>query len=262
MATFHQIRAYLQHWLNEVDEHSIHSPYFFDFYNNVLKAPAGDSSIYTEIEKVRSNLLANPTTLTLHDLGAPSTVFKGPQRKLSDIASVSATPPSLAQFYYRIVRHLKAKRVLELGTSLGLTTLYLALQKDTRVFTLEGSESVAQVAQTNFEYFEKKNIKLLEGNIHHTLPDFLQDPAKLDFVLMDANHRYEPTMLYFDWMMRRFSEKTIVVVDDIHQSVEMERAWRELKQHELVYASVDLFRCGILFFDPDLNRQHYVWSLR
>lgn len=261
MATAHQIRAYLQHWLNEVDEHSIHSPYFFDFYNNVLKAPENQPSGYAEIEKTRSNLLANSTLLTLHDLGAPSTVFKGPQRKLSDIARVSGTPAPLAQFYHRIVRHLKAKRVLELGTSLGLTTLYLALPSETRVYTLEGSESLAQVALTNFEYFGKKNIKLLEGNIHHTLPDFLQDPAKLDFVLMDANHRYEPTMQYFDWMMRRFSEKTIVVLDDIHQSAEMEKAWRELKRHELVYASVDLFRCGILFFDPDLNRQHYVWSL-
>lgn len=78
---------------------------------------------------------------------------------------------------------------------------------------------------------------------------------------MDANHRYEPTMSYFDLLMKRLNEKSIVVVDDIHWSEEMEKAWTELKNNQLVYGSVDLFRCGLLFFDPDLNRQHFVWSL-
>ena len=78
---------------------------------------------------------------------------------------------------------------------------------------------------------------------------------------MDANHRYDATMRYFHLISKRISEKGIIVLDDIHYSKEMGRAWKELSRHQLVYGSVDLFRCGILFFDPALNRQHYTWVL-
>jgi len=81
-------------------------------------------------------------------------------------------------------------------------------------------------------------------------------------VLMDANHRYGPTMKYYALLMRRLDENSIVVLDDIHYSEEMERAWHDIRTHELVYGSVDVFGCGILFFDPALNRQHYIWPAK
>jgi predicted O-methyltransferase YrrM len=259
MANSHQIKAYLRHWLDVVDDHSVHSPYFYDFYNKVLKATPSAYG-FNEIEKMRENLSANHATIAVDDMGAGSKHF-GNTRKISDVVNTSLSPPLLAQFYHRIITHREAKRIVELGTSLGLTSLYLATSPEAKVHTFEGSKVLSQMALTHFEYFGKKNITLFEGDIQETLPDFLQDPSKIDFALMDANHRYEPTVRYFEWMMRRFSEKTIVVVDDIHQSAEMEKAWQELKNHDLVYGSIDLFRCGVLFFDPDLNRQHFVWSL-
>lgn len=144
---------------------------------------------------------------------------------------------------------------------MGLNTLYLAQNKQARVFTFEGSRSLSHIALTHFELLEKKNIKLIEGNIDHTLSEFLQNTEKINFALMDANHRYEPTMRYFNLLSRRFNEKSILVIDDIHWSEEMEEAWKELYQHRLVYGSIDLYRCGILFFDPALNKQHFILSL-
>ncbi|MEO7991775.1 MAG: SAM-dependent methyltransferase, partial [Chryseolinea sp.] len=75
---------------------------------------------------------------------------------------------------------------------------------------------------------------------------------------MDANHRYEPTLRYFNILIQKMNDRGILIVDDIHYSTEMDRAWNELKQHVRVHASADLYRCGILFFDPSLNNQHVV----
>ncbi len=258
MINYHQLKAFTKHWLNVVDQHSIHSPFFFDFYRKVVRE---DSTDFSDIEKLRTNLLSNQTEITVDDLGAGSKKNNGPKRKLADITAVSVTPARYAKLYYNIIRYIEAKNVVELGTSLGITSLYLAKNESCRVTTFEGSHSLADIALTNFEYFDKKNIDLIEGDLHTTLPEFVQRPAKINFVLMDANHRYEPTMSYFDLLMKRLNEKSIVVVDDIHWSEEMEKAWTELKNNQLVYGSVDLFRCGLLFFDPDLNRQHFVWSL-
>jgi predicted O-methyltransferase YrrM len=260
VVNYHQLKAYVKHWLTVVDQHSIHSPFFFDFYKKVIQNKDSHTR-FAEIEKLRTNLLANPTELLIEDFGAGSKTLIGAKRKIADIAKTSLTPSAYARLYYNIIQFQEAKNVVELGTSLGITSLYLAQEELCQVTTFEGSHASANVALTNFEYFDKKNIELIEGEIQSTLSEFVQHPAKINFVLMDANHRYEPTLHYFELMMRRLDEKSIVVIDDIHWSKEMERAWDELRNSQLVYGSVDLFRCGILFFDPALNGQHFVWSL-
>lgn len=260
MANYHQLKAYAKHWLTVVDQHSIHSPFFFDFYRKVIQNKTETNDLI-QIEKLRASLLLNQTELSIEDFGAGSKVLHGSKRKLADIAHASLTPANYARLYRNIIQYQEAKNVVELGTSLGITSLYLATNEACQVTTFEGSQALANVALTNFEYFDKKNIDLIEGDLHTTLAEFVQHPAKINFVLMDAHHTYDATLHYFNLMMRRLNEKSIVVLDDIHWSEDMERAWHELRTSQLVYGSVDLFRCGILFFDPALNGQHFVWSL-
>jgi predicted O-methyltransferase YrrM len=252
------IRSYVTHWLDAVDEHSIHSPFFFEFYKVVNdKTPIFGSE---EIEEVRTKLLNNPYPIEFIELGSGKESISK-KEKLSNIAGKSLAPPALAQLYVRIVKFLKAETIIELGTSLGITTLYLAMRNEAQVVTLEGNKAVADVAMTNIEFFEKKNITVIDGNINDTLKEALFNIRKVDFALMDANHRYEPTLHYFDLISKRVKEKSIVVIDDIHRSQEMARAWEEIRKHELVYGSIDLFRCGVLFFEPSLGKQHFVWEL-
>ncbi|MFZ1807468.1 MAG: class I SAM-dependent methyltransferase [Cyclobacteriaceae bacterium] len=254
------IRSYLSHWLNQVDEHSIHSPFFFDFYKNVIKksrkAPGN-----SKIEELRNSLLSNNDEVNLEDLGAGSRIPTNDKKSIAAIARNSISPEAISKLYQHIIAYNDSKYIVELGTSMGLNTLYLAEKNDARVVTFEGSKSLANIALTHFELFESKNIRLIEGNIDNTLTEFLQNPEKINFALLDANHRYAPTLRYFNLLVRRFNDKSILVVDDIHWSEEMEKAWKELYQHELVYGSIDLFRCGILFFDPAINKQHFVLSL-
>ena len=255
-----QAKAYLSHWLQVVDEHSIHSPFFFDFHNRVIKGKSVEND-FAAIEKTREKLLNDHHEIELTDLGAKSPHFTGEKRKLSRIAETSLSPAHLCLFLNRLGNYMEAGRIVELGTSMGITTLYLAKVPTSTVYTFEGNNAMNNIALTNFEYFETKNIHLVEGNIDQTLPDFLQSTAKIDLAIIDANHRYEPTLRYFNQLSRRMSDHGIIMVDDIHYSQEMENAWKALLQHDLVYGSVDLFRCGLLFFDLALNKQHYVWSL-
>ncbi|MBS1487004.1 MAG: class I SAM-dependent methyltransferase [Bacteroidetes bacterium] len=256
MSKFFQAKSFLAHWLDAVDDHSIHSPFFFDFYNRAIKGQVEEVP-FAAIENTRERLLANQSILTVQDLGDTSPHFKNEQRTIAKIAQTSLNPPAQCQLYYRIASLLEAKKIIELGTSMGICSLYLASVKDSRVITFEGNHDIANIAQTNFEYFNQGNIKLMEGNIDRTLPEFLQTPGKIDFVLMDANHRYEPTLRYFNWLTRRISDKGVVIIDDIYRSQQMAKAWRELRKHDLVYGSIDLFSCGILFFDLNLNKQHF-----
>jgi predicted O-methyltransferase YrrM len=227
----------------------------------VIKPSNPSDKEFEDIEKTRTKLRETQTEIHVADLGAPSKHFKGTARTIAQVAATSLSPKEMTQFLYRAIAHLGGKNIVELGTSMGINTLYLAKNKNTFVYTFEGNQAIANIALTNFEYFEAKNITLIEGNIDETLPLFLEAPAPIDFALMDANHRYEPTIHYFHLLTKRLSPKGVIVIDDIYQSEEMGRAWGKLKNHPLVYGSIDLFRCGILFFDPALNKQHYVCSL-
>ncbi len=109
-----------------------------------------------------------------------------------------------------------------------------------------------------FDEAQANNINLVVGNIEQSLPALLTEVESLDFIFMDANHRYRPTVDYFEMLIAKTHANSIVVLDDIHYSREMEKAWREIKEHPGVSATVDIFRCGIVFLNPALSQQHAV----
>lgn len=252
-----QFLSFFTYWLDAVDAHSLHSPFFFDLYNRHIK-PSKHSDGIEFIESLRSALLSSQEEITVHDLGAGSRHFKNKNRKVRDVARVSLSPVKYSVLYRSLIQYFKAKNIIELGTSLGINTLYMSHQIDGQMYTFEGATNISELAGKQFEIARAKNISIISGNIDQTLPSFLDTIETVDFALMDANHRYKPTMAYFELLKKKAQRHTIIVVDDIHYSPGMEKAWQELVESSSVYGSVDLFRCGLVFFDPSLNRQHFV----
>lgn len=193
------------------------------------------------------------------DFGSGSMKMKTSSRKISDIARISTSPGKYSRLYSQILRHYNCSDILELGTSLGINTIYLAKAHDmAKVTTIEGSHEIALIAKHQFEENKVRNIQLIEGNIDDVLPTFLDSVKKIDFAFIDANHRFEPTLAYADLIMKKIHADSILVLDDIHYSSEMARAWRALQEHERVYTTIDLYRCGLIFFNPSLTKQNTV----
>lgn len=248
MASSHRIGAWLRYWLNAVDDHSLHSPFLFDFYHSVLKKK-GPGPI-PSIETLRQKLLTDARPLAYTDLGSP---HRG--STVAEIARYGMSGSKYSSLFLRIANFFESKVIVELGTSFGINTLYLASRPEVVVHTFEGVREIADIAEITFEFAQSKNIQLHFGNIDTTLPSYLQGAKRIDMAFIDANHRYEPTIRYFRQLLPRLHERSVVVIDDIHRSNEMEKAWREMEHHELIYTTVDLFQCGLCFFDPSLSRQ-------
>lgn len=251
-----QLSSFITYWLNSVDEHSLHSPFFFNLYVNVIKA-SRNSEYIDSIEQYREKLLNSTEQIEVTDYGAGSHYFKGSSRSIRVIAKRSLSPRKYATLYRMLVMYFKAQTVIELGTSLGITTLYLS-PPGTITKTLEGSEKIAAVARRLYEEARYENIEVITGNIDETLPALVGTVKSIDLAFMDAFHQYDATLRYFRLMLDKLHPKSVVIVDDIHYSTEMEHAWAEIKAHDRVYATADLYRCGLVFFDPSLNRQHVV----
>ena len=71
------------------------------------------------------------------------------------------------------------------------------------------------------------------------------------------NHTYEATMAYFDVLANKFHEKSVLVIDDIHHSKEMERAWKNICADERVTSTIDLYQMGLVFFDKHYWKRNY-----
>lgn len=238
--------------------HGIHSPFVFDFIKNVLDDKT-EYPQYKIVEKLRSDLLRNKTILSVDDLGAGSAVHKSNQRTISSLAKKSAKPSKYAQLLFRIAKKYQSKKILELGTSLGITTSYFALSDPaSKVVTVEGSESIAQIANNNFKQLKLENVELIEGNFDDLLPSIVNQFPTIDLVFLDGNHRKEPTINYFKTVLPAINNYSVVIFDDIHWSKEMEEAWDYCKLNERVTLSIDLFFLGILFFRNEIKeKQHF-----
>ena len=238
--------------------HGVHSPFVFEFIKFV-KNDKQHYICYNEIEKLRKKLLADKTIIEVEDFGAGSAVIKTNKRAVYKMAQSSLKPKRFAQLLFRIVQHYKPKTIVELGTSFGITSCYLAHGfANATLYTLEGASSIAAIARKNFATLGLQNVKLLEGEFSKTIPQLFSLIHKVDLAFIDGNHRKESTLQYFTQLLNFSSPSTILIFDDIHWSREMEEAWEHIKAHDAVTLSIDLFFTGIIFLRKEFKeKQHF-----
>jgi predicted O-methyltransferase YrrM len=250
-----RIGTYLQYQWKASGPDSIHSPFVFSFYSEVLNYPY-QFSIFEKLEMARQDFLLDQSKVRFEDAGAG----KGwVDKRISEIASGSLMPFSKASLLFKLCRWLKPESVLELGTCLGLTTAYLASATNSEVHTFEAALPLAERARKLWEVLGLDKIQLVEGKIENTLPNYLaQVNSPPDFVLIDANHRYAPTMENFYLLRDSMKEQGCLVFDDIYWSSEMAKAWKEIISDPAVTVSLDLYGFGIVFFRPMSSKENFV----
>lgn len=232
--------------------HGVHPPFVYDFIRHVLNSKE-QPAYFSEIEQVRKALMVNDEIITIEDFGAGSRIFSGLQRKISGIAQTSLKPAKYSRLLHHIIAYYKPQISLELGTSLGITTSYLAKANPSgKVITLEGSGAIAAIAKHNFKKLAIENIEIVQGNFSDTLQGVLQKNSVIDFAFIDGNHSKKPTLDYFHALLPHTGNDSILVFDDIHWSEEMEAAWAEIQASQEVRLSIDLFFVGIVFFKKEL----------
>lgn len=266
----HSICAFFKHFFSSwnTSGEGIHSPYLFELVRFIIR----DRNAYycfADIERRREYLKACDDELDVVDFGSRgSKEGTHIRRKVSFIAKNHLERPEVGQLLFRLVNWIgehekRPLQILELGTSLGITTAYLASPNSrNNVRTFEGSGEVLKVAQGIWRALRLENISWVEGNIDDTLlPSdhslLYSAPARVDIAYIDANHTYEATKRYADFLLERLNQKGVLAIDDIHYSEEMERAWQELKLDPRVTTTMDLYHLGLIFVDPHYLKRHY-----
>lgn len=252
-----EAKEYISWRLKAHGKAGVQAPFLFRLCNEVLESqdniPEGK-----RIEQIRAELLTDECTIDITDLGAGAKTEKSNKRKVSYVARTSGKAKKWAEVLHRLVRYFQPQHVIELGTSLGISGMYLASAiPGGKLYTLEGCPNIAALALGNFKKAGISNAEIIVGNFDDTLSGILERIRNVEFAYIDGNHTEEATLRYFYMLKEHASPKTVLVFDDIHWSEGMKRAWRIITEDDAVTVSVDLFRYGIVFFNTDLSKQHF-----
>jgi len=240
--------------------YGIHSPFIFTLISKIFRNKI-DPDVVLTVESIRKKNLSDTRTINVLDLGAGSSKMKNKTRSVSEIARYSSVPRKYGALLASMAAEFGKPAIVEFGTSLGMSAMYMASGcPEAVVYTMEGCPETARIAMENLNEVGLKNIKLMNGPFEVLLPELKKMNFRPGLVFIDGNHREEPLMKYFNAMADISVSDTVVVIDDIHSSEEMENAWGKIKQHEDVTFTVDIFRMGMVFFREGM--QHIDYTIR
>jgi predicted O-methyltransferase YrrM len=251
---FYSTLKYFQYLLKAQNQHGLHSPFVYKLYTEIIR-DTSNKDVYNQVEAKRNALLNNNSTFEFTDYGAKGSAAGAKSSKvISQTAKLVLKQPKYAQLLYRLAHYLKPKTMLELGSSFGISTRYQSLgSPDAEFYSMEGCENTLNIAKTN-----NSNIHWVLGNFDNTLAETLSKQESFDWIYMDGNHAYEPTMRYFKQILPKTNNNTILIMDDIYWSKEMTKAWEEIKTNDLVTVTIDLYAFGIVFFRKEQVKEHFV----
>jgi predicted O-methyltransferase YrrM len=257
MKKYEFIKNYIKYYFSAKTKYSIHSPFVFEFVTQVLEGKTSRVEKLKEIELLRKSLCFSNAEIQVVDLGASSIQNSSSVKKVREIVNNSAKSRKYVRLLYRITEHYKLHNILELGTSAGISSMYIASSAN-KVTTVEGSPEIADLAIGNFSKLNFNNIQLVKGNFDDVLPEILNKNAKFDCVFFDGNHREDATLKYFEQCLPYVTNETVFIFDDINWSEGMKKAWHNIMQHPSVKVTIDLYFLGIVFFRKELSKENFV----
>lgn len=250
------IRRYLTYLLQAKTKYYLHSPFVYHLMSEVIQ---DDRHFYAfdEIDALRSSLLKSKKIIRVKDMGAGSNKM-GLDRRIGDIAKYASANAKKGKLLFNLANHYQCKHILELGTSLGLSTAYMAkADSNIKLTTVEACPITVQEAQANFEALYLDNIHLINDTFENAIPTLLNKKETFDLIYFDGNHQKEATLKYFSQLLSLKNSNSIFVFDDINWSAGMYEAWISIVDHPDVSVTVDLFKMGLVFFKKDQAKQHF-----
>lgn len=238
--------------------HGIHSPFVYDLYTQCIDVKS-NKAIFDSIETIRKVLHNDKSIIELNDLGSGSKSKINSITTIADIAKRSSAPSYKGKLLHRLIAYLKPETAIELGTSLGISTMYIASGFDkTKVYTIEGDIALSKRAAENFNKIGLTNVDQIIGDFDTKLPEVLSEIQTLGLVYIDGNHSEEATLRYFKLLSTKVNSNTLIILDDIRWSNGMEKAWNTICADENVSISIDMFDCGLVFFRKGVVKQHFM----
>lgn len=256
LTVIQQLLSYVKFLWHSTNQHGVHSPFV---YNLITKCFYVETGIHKKhrFKQYKNHLFNNTQPIEVNDLGAGSKVFTSNKRSVKSIAKNAGISKKKGELLIRLVAYFKPTSILELGTSVGLSTFCIYLgNKNSNIITMEGCLNTAKIAEKTLKMFGA-NPNIVIGNFDDKLAETIKNKS-FDLIYLDGNHQKNATLRYFEQILNVIHNDSILIFDDIHWSDEMTQAWEVIKNHPKVTVSIDTYFWGIVFFRKEQVKEHFI----
>ena len=225
--------------------YGVHSPFVFDLITTVIEETRA-YYCYEDIHPVRLQLQQRKEELACGQ-------NKMTVKKMLGKYGFTEREHRLL---FRLANRFQPKTILSMGSDFGLTPLYLTTYSaDSACLVIEPDPTAATIAQDYIAKYATASITL-RNNLHEI-------PEHLDFVVWGAfsfDNRF--TLPAFEQLLLQMDDKSVMVIAGIKASPDAIKTWEAICAHPKVTVTLDLYRLGVVFFNPKLHRCTYksiVW---
>ena len=123
---------------------------------------------------------------------------------------------SQCNFLHLIIKISNIKKILEIGTFTGLSTLSmsLAIPDDGKLIALDKNEKTSEIANNFFKKANQENkIKIITKPALESLNDLKKNNEKFDLVFIDADK--ENYKNYYDLSLELIGKNDLIIVDNV-----------------------------------------------
>lgn len=218
----------------------IHSPSVFSLSQHLKKPiPESDLALIKTLDRALRN---NKSRYFKLDYGTSS------NRKLQVNSYHKSSSSGIAKCarLFHISKWQQPNHTLELGSCFGMSTLalYLGAREGLQSMTsVEGCLETLKIARESSPIPET-DITWIGEEFSRALESLEND--SYDLIYLDGNHSYEATVYYVDLLNKLLSSEGIIILDDIHWSSAMKRAWDRISRSDKFQYAIDMFDLGIV----------------
>lgn len=253
----YRVRAYLRFWWKSTNQHGVHSPFVYQlvtqcFYDYKFY-PA-----YDQLKAQRTHFLQHSELLVSSDFNVGE-VCEGKYRDYREIVRTSAKGLNRTRLLNRLVRYLRLKCALEVGTSFGLVAAAMATQNEITIKSIQESPIMAEIARKNSAVWGLNQVEVYNTNLSQLINGLgAQKQHVFDLVYFNRRDRPETILDYFEQLLPFVHNESVFVLEDIHSTPEAEITWETIKKHPKVKVSIDTFKWGLIFLRREQVKEHFV----
>jgi len=228
-------------WLKRIRHrkgYGVHSPFAFNLITQVIYETSPYYA-YRRLREIRNDLLS--------------------RRKALAITERHISNQRVDELLFRLVNYVSPCTIIEIGTSHGLTTLYLSsAKKQVRCITVDKEQPENTIAQKLFEK-TGANIEFHVDSSFLCLGEILKSVSLAGFILFTVNRNSLSTIrLLFEQCLNSTDCNSLIVIKGIHSCGRTARWWNEVISDNRTGVTFDLYDVGFVFFDKTKIKQHYI----
>lgn len=254
---------YLIYLVQSTNRHGVHSPFVYDFADNVLYRQIANS-YEPAAELCRKRMVQSDANIQLQ---SDETAIS-----ISQLAYYRIPLAKYNRLLFRWIQHKQlGGNIIEIGSTLGVLPLYLQRgninhnhELIQRFFSYDRSKKINEITQFNLRSYECNELVIshpfsaINDITHHFEHHrYAQSPISLVSINDDSIPDEEFWSL-LDFLSVQLEPNGCIAISNINKTADSRLRWKQIENDEKFQVTIDLFGMGLIFVRKEQIKEAFL----